>query len=406
MSRTWTSLAAIALAPALAFGQDTGPAGGWTGSIEAAEGDPVELELTLAQAVDGSWSGHLTAPSLRDEPAPLAAITVLEHGVRFTAPDLPGAPEFVASLSADGRELAGTVFRQPPPPPPATDIHLMQLAVDGSSWQLGEPVNVTDRDGYDNQPRFVADGSALLYTSIRDGQADIYRYELEGGRTFQVTATGESEYSPTPLPSGDGFSVVRVEDDGTQRLWSFDADGGAPMLVLGEIRPVGYHGWLDAHRLGLFVLGTPPTLHLADAELGTSRVVAENIGRSIHVTPDGEGVSFVHKASETDWRIERLELASGARRTLVSTRPASEDFIWTPDGRILMAEGSKLFACSPDDPTPTWIELADLGGHAIHGITRLAMSADARWLAVVGERGGPAPAAERIPSPFVLRRSR
>src|SRR5258708_16942898 len=45
---------------------------------------------------------------------------------------------------------------------------------------VGVPVNVTARPGYDNQPFFLPNGRAFLYTSIReDSQADIYRYDID-----------------------------------------------------------------------------------------------------------------------------------------------------------------------------------------------------------------------------------
>ena len=148
--------------------------------------------------------------------------------------------------------------------PPGTDIYLVDLEVRGGRLQLGTPLNITDRDGYDNQPSFTADGRSVLYTSIReDGQADIYRYEIEGRETVRVTRTAESEYSPTHTPDGRGISVVRVEPDSTQRLWRFGHDGGEPELLLSEIRPVGYHAWADEETVALFVLGTPATLQLA-----------------------------------------------------------------------------------------------------------------------------------------------
>lgn len=399
-------LAALVLLPPLAPGQQIGASGDWTGSIRPGAGDAIELTLTLEAGPDGVWTGTVAAPALGDAPVALRGITVSGGEVRFAAVSLPGSPEFVGRLSDDGLEISGSVVQDPPAPPPATDIHLIEIEASGSTWNLGEPVNITDRDGYDNQPQFLADAQALLYTSIRDGQADIYRYDLAGRRSVRVTDTVESEYSPTPLPSGDGFSTVRVEDNGTQRLWSFDFDGRNPMLVLREIRPVGYHGWLDEHRLGIFVLGTPPTLQIADVESQTARLVADGIGRAIHLTPDGAAVSFVHKASEDDWRIDRIELQSGDRRTLIATRPGSEDFIWTPDGRILMAEGARLFACSPADEAPSWRQIADLGGHGIGTLTRLAVSSDTAWLAVVGERPRAAAATARVESPFLLRRAR
>ncbi len=95
--------------------------------------------------------------------------------------------------------------------PPATDIYLAELRVSHGRASVGAPVNVTGRPGYDNQPMFLPDGRAFLYTSIReDSQADIYRYDIARATSSRVTATRESEYSPTPLPDGTGFSVVRV----------------------------------------------------------------------------------------------------------------------------------------------------------------------------------------------------
>jgi Tol biopolymer transport system component len=49
--------------------------------------------------------------------------------------------------------------------------------------------------GYNNQPSFLPDGKTVLYTSFRNGQTDIYRYDLSTGKTTQVTNTTESEYS-------------------------------------------------------------------------------------------------------------------------------------------------------------------------------------------------------------------
>ena len=132
--------------------------------------------------------------------------------------------------------------------------------------------------------------------------------------------------------------------------------------------------------------------------------VADSVGRSIHLTPDGKAVSFIHKAGESDWRIDRLGLETGQRRTIVETRPGSEDFIWTPDGHILMAEGSALYLCSTDTESPAWRRIADLGDRVTE-ITRLAMSSDSKHLAVVGARPETDTAPERESHRFSLERS-
>ena len=61
----------------------------------------------------------------------------------------------------------------------------------------------------------------------------------------------------------------------------------------------------------------------------------------------------------------------------------SEDLTWLPDGRIIMASGSKLFVWQAG--TPGWAELADLTAAGIKRITRLSASRDGKFLAIVAE---------------------
>ncbi len=164
-----------------------------------------------------------------------------------------------------------------------SDIFISKITGGDDGPRFSTPVNITHREGYDNQPSFTPDGRAILYTSIRDGQADSWRYDIALETLTRITTTPESEYSPTVMPSGTTFSAVRVEADSTQRLWSFDLDGDNPQILLHDIKPVGYHAWADASTLALFVLGQPPTLQLADVTSGTARVMASNIGRAFGI---------------------------------------------------------------------------------------------------------------------------
>ncbi|MGH7568441.1 MAG: TolB family protein [Gemmatimonadales bacterium] len=264
--------------------------------------------------------------------------------------------------------------------PPATDIFLAELRVRDGRVSVSAPVNVTNRDGYDNQPFFLPDGRALLYTAIgADGQADIYRYDLTTHRSVRVTATPESEYSPTPTADG-GFSVVRVESDSTQRLWRFDPDGSNPRLVLAGIKPVGYHAWADEHTVALFVLGSPPTLQLADTRTGRADTVARDIGRSLLPVPGGRAVAFVHKISETQW-ISQLDRATREARPLVRTLEGQDFFAWTPDGILLAGKGTKVFQWTPASGT-AWVEIADFAAAGLADIGRLAVSPRGDRLAI------------------------
>src|SRR5436190_4869906 len=104
------------------------------------------------------------------------------------------------------------------------------------------------------------------------------------------------------MPGGQRFSVIRVEKDSTQRLWSFDWQGGDPKLVLEAVKPVGYHTWIDSTTLALFVLGQPNALVVASTASGRVDTVARDIGRSLTtppVKPPGRLFAFVKRAPDS-----------------------------------------------------------------------------------------------------------
>jgi hypothetical protein len=271
---------------------------------------------------------------------------------------------------------------------PSTDIFLGTLLLDGDRMEIGDFINITDRDGYDSQPHFVAHGTALLYTSARDSrQTDIYRYDTETGTVTQVTHTpAASEYSPTVMPGGRMFSTIR-EEPGRQGLWQFGMNGGDGGGMLDEVQPVGYHAWVDPHTVAVFVLGdsiTASTLQLVDLRSGVASIVAENIGRSLHRIPGQRKISFVHKLSDDEWLINAVDVDTRSITTITPTLPGSEDYAWLSASTIIMGSESTLYRFVEGGEWEIVAELAEFG---VRGITRVAVSVAGSRIAVVGERG-------------------
>jgi hypothetical protein len=271
---------------------------------------------------------------------------------------------------------------------PSNDIFLGTLLLDGDRLEVGDLTNITGRDGYDNQPYFVDEGSALLFTSARDSlQTDIYRYDIEAGTVTQVTNTPTaSEYSPTVMPGGDFFSVIREELD-RQGLWSYGMNGRDGGGILDDVQPVGYHAWVDPHSVAVFLLGdsiTPSTLQLVDLRSGTASIVAENIGRSLHRIPGQRRISFVHKLSDDEWLIKAVDVDRQAVTTITPTLPGSEDYAWLSASTIIMGSESALYRWVEGGE---WEMVADLTEYGVHGITRVAVSVAGGRIAVVGARG-------------------
>lgn len=279
-----------------------------------------------------------------------------------------------------------------PAPAPATDIWLARL----TPASIEQPINITNRPGYDNQPSFTPDGKGLLFTRGEAGtdggapaQTDIYLYDFtsRSSAPARITSTPESEYSPAVTPDGQGISVIRVHagpatmpgQQGIQRLWRFMRDGQNPTLILPNVQPVGYHAWGPDNLLALYVLGKPNTLQVADSRTGSARIVAENIGRSMHRIPGRDTISVLHREGNTR-TIKELNLKTRTLTPIVKALESTEgDYAWTPDGAILMSDGKELKRWHGGD----WTRFADLQALGLAGASRLAVSPDGRWLAIV-----------------------
>jgi WD40-like Beta Propeller Repeat len=274
------------------------------------------------------------------------------------------------------------------PAPPDTEIFLASLTTSGGRLVIGRPTNVTNSPGYDNQPSFTPDGRAMLFTSIRGGrQTDIYRYDLASAATTRVTDTPESEYSPTVTPDGAHISVVRVEADGTQRLWQFTIDGREPTLLLRDVKPVGYHAWTGPTTLALYVLGSPATLQVADTTSGRAEIVARDIARSLQPIPSSGRVSFVAREDSSSasprLSIRELDPKTHAIAPLVAAPAGAReaDVAWAPDGLLLVAKDDVLYGWRRGDAE--WHQVAKLKELGLRGVSRMAVSPAGDRLALV-----------------------
>ncbi len=267
---------------------------------------------------------------------------------------------------------------------PDTDIFLVEIKETEGKIEFGNPINITQRIGYDNQPSFLPDGKSIFYTSIReDNQADIYRYDIENKITTRITQTSESEYSPITMADGKHFSVVRVEsDDKTQRLWKFPIDGNKPCLILEKVIDVGYYTWYDPNTLALFIVAEPNTLQIATLTDNTTKTIIGDIGRALHKIPGYNAISFVHKISDTSWVLKQLNMNTGEISTIISTLPGSEDCTWTLDGKLWMGNNKKLYQYDPKIDK-NWQEIADFSSTEIKILGRLAINPQGNWLAIV-----------------------
>ena len=96
-------------------------------------------------------------------------------------------------------------------------------------------------------------------------------------------------------------------------------------------------------------------------------------------------MSFVQKTeSGHDWTIRTYDMNSQQIETLVPTLKGREDLTWTPDGSLLMSDGTQIFSWILKESTPAWKSIA-MSSAKLTGITRLAVSPDGKKLALVAD---------------------
>ncbi len=275
-----------------------------------------------------------------------------------------------------------TAFALPVFAQTGSEIYLFDLSIKKQKLTISNAVNITNHKGYDNQPYFHPDLPILYYSSFNDdGRSDIRSYDYKIKNTKSITETSDREYSPTVTLDKQYLSCIIQREDGAQNLGKYPIDGGEPVVIINNLT-VGYHVWGDNSHLGLFVLGTPNTLHYVLLPMKKDTILAENIGRSLHRVPGETSISFIHKVTEKDWVIKKFDTRTLKISEIGPAVSGHEDLAWLPDGKILMSDGPKIFYMDPSEG-PGWNEVQVSGTNVLKGVTRLAVSSNGKKLAVV-----------------------
>ena len=254
----------------------------------------------------------------------------------------------------------------------------------GNQQDFSEAKNITQRLGYDNQPAFSQDSHYLFFTSIaRDSQADIACLQLDNMELGQITKTGESEYSPTPINAAGSFTVVRVEKDSTQRIWLFSRPGKKPKVLFKKIKKIGYHAWTAKDEAAFFILGEPHYLLYAGPGKKTVKVDTA-IGRCLQKMPDEKAVTYVSKADSNVWMLRKYSPETNQISDLVKMPAGVEDYAWTPWKTIWAFDKGSLLEWKTGN---TWTEIANFSQNAPGVFYRLAVSPDGKWLSMVSIEG-------------------
>ncbi len=265
---------------------------------------------------------------------------------------------------------------------PDTDIYLFDLKVDGDSIILSNKINISNNDGYDNQPSFF-DDETILFSSTRNGQTDVRQYSIKDGKTTWLTDTPVgSEYSPTRIPNSTDISAIRLDTTGLQRLYRYNTKNGNSKPILKDAK-VGYHLWYSESLLVNTVLvENRMDLVLSHLNEGNNYTVQKSVGRNLLKLPNSNRISYVSKEGGKSV-LKSMDVQSGQNDSITTVRTV-DDFAWTSNGLLLAGYNNMLMKLRPDEGNE-WQVAATFIGNDINNITRIAINESETKLVLVAE---------------------
>lgn len=264
-----------------------------------------------------------------------------------------------------------------------TEVYLAELNVLNNSLNIGATINISGNEGYDNQPSFY-ENDKVLFAKTRNGQTDIALYNIKDGTTTWLSNTPNgSEYSPLRIPGKNAVSAIRLDEDGLQRLYEYDLKTLTTELILSDLK-VGYHVWYSTNiMVSTVLIENRMDLVVSNLNDGTNYTLHKNVGRSLHRIPNTDLVSFTSKEGGTVM-VKSINPISGETKDLISLLDASEDVCWTSDGNLVTANDKTLLTYNLNNQKK-WQPAFNFKEKEIYGISRMAISANGKYIALVSK---------------------
>ncbi|HXU26231.1 MAG TPA: hypothetical protein VN698_03295, partial [Bacteroidia bacterium] len=257
---------------------------------------------------------------------------------------------------------------------PETELFLANVEIKNNLIKVKSAEKISSHKGYNNQPCFINNDDKILFTSDieSNGKTHICSYGIKSKKTERLSITNTSEYSAALLPNQKDFSVVMVEEDSTQRIWTFDLlKGGNKSCISQQTDSVGYYTWLGKDTILYYKLTTPHSLHALNIKTNQDVWLCNNPTRSFKKVSSTTFFYVIHEDAQNTIYMFDIRIKK-ATPFAVDNVSANQDYIWHPTLGLLKSEASKIYRYSTE--TKVWSELADFSSFGLKKITRFSIS--------------------------------
>lgn len=226
----------------------------------------------------------------------------------------------------------------------------MVIAVDGDVMlrpSRGAPFRrLTSGIAWDRDPTFTRDGRAILFSSDRAGNYDVYRLPISAdgtpGTIERLTTSPADDVTPADL----GDRVLFVRGTGASaRIWSRDASGAERRAHTGDVSEQALVASADGKRYAFVSVTEAARRVVVRSATGSDSTVAnaDRNAERLAFSPDGERLALSARAGV--FVVPR----DGRYANFVSGKRG--DIAWSPDGStIAIAEFEEVAVGYNGDP--------------------------------------------------------
>ncbi|MFZ5917074.1 MAG: tetratricopeptide repeat protein [Chloroflexota bacterium] len=272
-----------------------------------------------------------------------------------TATDTPGA--VVDGTPTETVQPSNTPTPEPPPPPDLAqagsfvftslrdgNAELYAMNADGSDQR-----RLTFNEATDQSPRRSPDGLRIVFVSNRDGVDDLYLVDVSGGAPQRLTQDAQPDRYPAWSPDGAWIAFESQDAGGKWHVYVVSPDGQSPPQLLIEDggapawSPLDAdgHSWIAFHsqRTGIYQVWAQEILNIRELTKGQTLQITTDPGHHEYPawSPDGQHLAYALTQEEqadiyvVPFSINGELRANGARRLTHISQKATQPN-WYPGG--------------------------------------------------------------------------
>ena len=265
-----------------------------------------------------------------------------------------------------------------------TEIFVFDIATSENGLELSNMKNISNDEGYDNQP-FFQDNNSVVFAGNNNSSIDIATVSLSDyKKEFYYQKTNGGEFSPQSIPDSRLIAAVRLDTSGLQRLYSYNSQTKNSEALIQDI-PVAYFSFYDASHLLASVLAEEKLdLIFLNLKNNTHQPIVKNSGRSLSKIPKKEAMSYT--ASNEDGYLDIFQLdVKDLQSYFICELPLGiQDYAWLNDSQLIVGSNTSILMYDLFGDGE-WEKVGDVGEFKIKSITRLAVSPNGKKIALVAE---------------------